>query len=394
MSSTPINSAVAGLNAPPIPIVQNSAKDYDGRLGDLIDLSQAVPGYAIHPKLADHLQAAAARSDLLGYGPIEGETALRDAYSSHLSNIYDAPVSATETHITSGCNQAFVAAALTVAGPGETVLLITPFYFNHATTLSMLGIRTKSVAARAENNFLPDPEQLAAAITPDVKAIACVTPNNPTGTIYPPALLEQVFDLCAERNIWLMVDETYRDFLGGGEGNGDQQLPHTLLQRPNWRDHFIGLYSFSKSFCIPGHRLGAITAGETVINAVSKVMDNLQICAPRPPQHAVAETLESLAAWRAENCLEIQRRRKALVDVMATCAGWEIATIGAYFSYVKHPFSGRSSTDIAQYLARERGVVTLPGAFFGEDQDAYLRFAFANATAGELSRLDKRIGDI
>ena len=61
---------------------------------------------------------------------------------------------------------------------------------------------------------------------------------------------------------------------------------------------------------------------------------------------------------------------------------------------MKHPFADRSSTDIAQYLARERGVVTLPGAFFSDGQDAYLRFAFANASADDLRKLDKRIGEI
>lgn len=388
MTSTPINPAIAGLSAPPIPIVQKSARDYDGRLGQLIDLSQAVPGYAIHPELAAHLEKAASRSDLLGYGPIEGEIALRDAYSRHVSQVYGAPVASKETHITAGCNQAFVAAALTVAGPGDTVLLITPYYFNHDTTLSMLGIKTKTMIAKPEDRYLPDIAEVAAAVTPDVKAIACVTPNNPTGTIYPSELMEQLFDLCAEHKIWLMVDETYRDFLGDDE---NQPRPHTLLQRPNWRDHFIGLYSFSKSFCIPGHRLGAITAGETMVTAVSKIMDNLQICAARPPQHAVAETLEPLADWRAQNRVEIRRRREALINVIAACEGWEIATIGAYFSYVRHPYTDRNSTDVAQLLAKERGVVTLPGTFFGEGQEAYLRFAFANVSAEELQLLAFRL---
>lgn len=388
MSSPSINPAIAGLSAPPIPIVQKAARSYDGRLGELVDLSQAVPGYAIHPELAAHLEKAASQPDLLGYGPIEGETVLRDAYSRHISEVYVAPVASQEVHITAGCNQAFVAAALTVAGPGDTVLLITPYYFNHDTTLSMLGIRTKTMIAKPEDLYLPDIEQVAAAITPDVKAVACVTPNNPTGTIYPAELMEQLFDLCAEHNIWLMVDETYRDFLGD---EGIQSQPHALLQRPNWRDHFIGLYSFSKSFCIPGHRLGAITAGEPLITAVSKIMDNLQICAARPPQHAVAETLETLADWRAQNRLEIRRRREALVNVISACDGWEIATIGAYFSYVQHPHLDRSSTEVAQFLAQEQGVVALPGTFFGEGQQAYLRFAFANVSAEELQLLASRL---
>lgn len=380
------NPLIAGLNAPPIPIVQRSAQAYGGQLGELIDLSQAVPGYPPHPSLIKHLEQAAARQDLLGYGPIPGEDELRAAYSTHLSSVYAAPVSANETHITSGCNQAFVAAALTVAGAGDSLLLVTPFYFNHDTTLSMLGIQTKTVAALPENNFLPDPRAVAAAIGPDVKAIACVTPNNPTGAVYPAEVIEELYDLCVARNIWLIVDETYRDFLPER-----QPLPHRLLQQPNWRDHFIGLYSFSKSFCVPGHRLGAVTGGEAVISNIAKVVDNLQICAPRPPQHAVAKGLGELQDWQAGNRREIELRRNTLIQVVDNLPDWEIATIGAYFSYVRHPYNDLTSVEAAEFLAREKGVVTLPGAFFGEGQEAFLRFAFANATSPELENLVDRL---
>ena len=117
----------------------------------------------------------------------------------------------------------------------------------------------------------------------------------------------------------------------------------------------------------------------------------LPICAPRPPQVAVARCLPELAGWRAENRLEIDYRRRALIDIMAEIPDWEIETIGAYFSYIKHPYPNRSSVEVAKILAEERGVVCLPGAFFGEAQDAYLRFAFANVTSNELKALVDRL---
>lgn len=386
MTISPINSAIADLNAPPIPIVQRSANSYDGSCGPLIDLSQAVPGYAAHPSLTDSLNKAAGRADLLGYGRIEGEMELRTAYSTHVSQVYGAEVTPLETHITSGCNQAFVATALTVAGPGDSILLITPFYFNHATTLEMLGIHTKSVPADPGNGFLPDPDRVAAAITPDVKAVVCVTPNNPTGAIYPTVLIEALYDICVANNVWLITDETYRDFLPS-----DQRRPHKLFERSNWRQHFINLYSFSKSFCIPGHRLGAVTAGEELVTNLAKVMDNLQICAPRPPQHAVAKGLVELSDWQQENRKEIDFRRSVLQEVIAGLPQWEIAAIGAYFSYIAHPFKDRTSTQVAEYLASKRGVVCLPGAFFGQGQEPNLRFAFANASGAELKELTARL---
>ncbi len=71
--------------------------------------------------------------------------------------------------------------------------------------------------------------------------------------------------------------------------------PHGLFSLAGWEETLISLYSFSKSFCIPGHRLGAITAGRTVIEQIAKIMDNLQICAPRAAQGAVAKALPLLA---------------------------------------------------------------------------------------------------
>ena len=105
----------------------------------------------------------------------------------------------------------------------------------------------------------------------------------------------------------------------------------------------------------------------------------------------MAETIAPLAPWRAENRQEIDIRRQALIDVITGLDGWEIVSIGAYFSYVKHPFTDHGSTEVAERLARENGVVTLPGAFFGDNQDNYLRFAFANAEADELHQLASRL---
>ena len=88
----------------------------------------------------------------------------------------------------------------------------------------------------------------------------------------------EIFKLCQSRGIWLILDETYRDFLPL-----DQDLPHPLFSQEKWQDTLIQLYSFSKSYCLPGHRLGAITAGPEMVFQLAKIIDNIQICAPRIP---------------------------------------------------------------------------------------------------------------
>jgi aspartate/methionine/tyrosine aminotransferase len=216
--------------------------------------------------------------------------------------------------------------------------------------------------------------------------LAIVTPNNPTGAVYPPDLLRDLFLLCRQHGAWLIVDETYRDFLAEGYG-----APHSLMSIPGWEETLILLYSFSKSFCIPGHRLGALTAGTNVVAQIAKIMDNMQICAPRSPQVAVARALPMLADWRAGNRLEIARRAEALKAVITDLPDWEIAAIGAYFAFIRHPFAGLSSPAVAEKLAKEAGVVCLPGSYFGKGQDHYLRLAFANADAKAIGLLRDRL---
>ncbi|MDO9418185.1 aminotransferase [Pararhizobium sp.] len=379
------NPLVERLSPPPVPSVLAWGKAYDGSRGPLIDLSQAVPGYPPHPDMLAWLAEAAGSRTYTGYGAIEGEDDLRTAFATHVSDLYGADIGAENIHITSGCNQAFISVAVAIAGAGDTIVMTNPFYFNQETTLSMLGIGTRLVDCDPVQGFLPDLAAIEAALQPGVRAIALVSPNNPTGAVYPPELLTAIAALCKKSGTWLILDETYRDFLPEG------QRPHGLFTGEGWQDTVIGLYSFSKSFCIPGHRLGAITAGERLVEQVTKIMDNLQICAPRSAQAALAKALPVLDDWRNGNRAEIGRRSDTMKATMARVSGWRIEAIGAYFAFIRHPFPGRSSADIAERLAKEAGIVCLPGDYFGEGQGDYLRFAFANAGSDTIAKLEERL---
>nr|CAD6406580.1 pyridoxal phosphate-dependent aminotransferase [Rhizobium sp. Q54] len=380
------NPLVERLTPPPVPSVFAWGRSYDGSRGPLIDLSQAVPGYPPHPHMLSLLGEMASSSAYCGYGPIEGDSGLRSAYADHVSQVYGATLTPDNMHITSGCNEAFVSAIMAVAGPGQTVLMTNPFYFNHDTTLAMMGVKMRTVSCHPEDGFVPRVEAIAAAVTAEVRALALVSPNNPTGAVYPPDLLLRIFELCRDKDIWLILDETYRDFLPEAG-----RPPHGLFAQKGWQDRLIGLYSFSKSFCIPGHRLGAITAGPKVVEQVAKVMDNLQICAPRAAQAAVAKALPLLADWREENRREIVRRAEALKAVMATVPDWRVDAVGAYFAFVRHPFQSLESAAVAERLAKQAGILCIPGDYFGEGQQHYLRFAFANADVGTIMTLGDRL---
>ncbi|WP_026330838.1 aminotransferase [Agrobacterium sp. 10MFCol1.1] len=386
MSQPSPNRLVSRLPSPPIPSVIAWGKSYDGAHGVLIDLSQAVPGYPTHPEMLRLLGETAARQDMTGYGAIEGEYLLREVYAKHMSESYGARVGPGNVSITAGCNQAFMATIIALAAPGTRVALTNPFYFNHDTTLSMLGIECVPVACDRDKGFLPEIASVEAALSGGAKVLALVSPNNPTGAVYPADLLLAVYDLCRRYNAWLILDETYRDFLTEDSGS-----PHTLLSEHDWQDRLVSLYSFSKSLCIPGHRLGAITASSNLLVEITKVMDNMQICAPRAAQDAVAQAWPKLREWRFGNTVEIARRAQALRRVFDQLPGWEIASMGAYFAFVRHPFSDESAMVVGERLARTAGVITIPGSFFGAGNESYLRFAFANVDRDSIGKLAGRL---
>ncbi|NDW06551.1 aminotransferase [Jiella pacifica] len=380
------NPLLTAVSAPPIAQAVKWAGAYDGRLGALINCSQAVPNHAPPAAFSDRLAEAAASPATARYGDILGDTPLRTAYAEHVSGIYGTPIGACQIAITAGCNQAFFAAMIAVAGAGDAVVLPTPWYFNHQMTLDMLGIEKRALSTQAENGFLPNPEDFETLIDGRTRALVLVSPNNPTGAVYPPALIAELFRICVRRGLYLVLDETYRDFLPPEAG-----APHALFADPRAETNLVGLYSFSKAYAIPGHRIGALIGGGTIVGEIEKVVDSLQICAPRPAQAALPWAIEELADWRIANAAVIAARARLFEAMIADVPGWTLDQIGAYFAYVRHPFPGRPAATVAAELAHNCGILALPGSFFGPDQEGHLRIAFANVSEDGIGEIMRRL---
>lgn len=381
-----INPLVADVGTPPIPEAQGWTRRYDGAHGPLIDLSQAVPGTAPHPDLLERLAAFAGSAAAAKYGPIGGDTDLRTAHAADLSRVYRGRIEAEDVAVTAGCNMAFFAVMMLLARHGDAVLLPTPWYFNHQMSLDMLGIEARPLPCRSEAGFVPSVADAEALLDGRVRAIVLVSPNNPTGAVYPPHVIEAFADLCRRRDIFLVVDETYRDFLPPGVNR-----PHGLFASDAWRRTLIQLYSFSKAYAIPGHRTGTVTADASLIGQLAKILDCIQICAPRTAQGALPWAVEGLRDWREANRGEINRRIDTFRQALEPTPEWAIESVGAYFAYLRHPFPGRTAQAVAETLAVERGVLCLPGSYFGPGQENHLRVAFANVGADVLAGLTDRL---
>lgn len=152
-----------------------------------------------------------------------------------------------------------MATLLTLCQSGDSIILPTPHYFNQSMTGSLLSIKTLALPCDAPS-FVPSvsaartllEDDQAAAGGGKCRAIVLVSPNNPTGAVYPPDVLADFARLAKEKDVALVIDETYRDFLAPVPGNGAaagelvRAQPHALFDDPQWRETVVSLFSFSK----------------------------------------------------------------------------------------------------------------------------------------------------
>jgi aspartate/methionine/tyrosine aminotransferase len=351
----------------------------------LLDCAQAVPSYPPAPELTRHLAEAVQRPQTAFYTDILGRADLCAALAAHLSAEYKAQVPTERVGITAGCNQAFCLTAAALASAGEEVILPVPFYFNYQMWLEMLGVGVMPLPV-GSHDALPDPEHAERLITPRTRAIVLISPNNPTGATYPPELINAFYRLAQRRGIALIVDETYKDF------RADSGPAHRLFQDPDWPGTLVQLYSFSKAYSLTGYRVGALVAGAPIMEAVSKAMDCVAICAPNIGQEAALFGLQRLAGWREEKRRMMLERLQALRDAFrGNALRYGLISSGAFFAWVRHPFAGETATAVARRLADRHNLLCLPGSFFGAGQDGALRLAFANLPAESMSEVAKRL---
>ena len=374
--------------SPPVMEAQRWVADKTFSDCQLINVSQAAPVEPPPAALIDHMAKIIYDEDTHLYGPVLGLPALRSELAGQWSKSYEGEIHSNHVGITSGCNQAFSAAVAMLCGQDDEIILPTPFYFNHKMWLDMAGVRTITLACRGD--MIPDPEKAAQLITEKTRAIVLVTPNNPCGVEYPADIVMKFYELAKERQIALIIDETYRDF------HSQTGAPHNLFHKKCWDDTLIQLYSFSKAYRLTGHRVGSVIASETRIAEIEKFLDTVSICPNQLGQKAALWGLQNLGEWLANERLEILTRRSLIEENFPRLAakGWKLLGLGAYFAYLKHPFDISSDT-LARHLLDAASVLTLPGTMFVKDTDqsgeGQLRIAFANIDAHRINLLFDRL---
>ena len=382
-----------GVDPPPVLEVKNWLSNPDLQPSKpLIDVSQAAPTEPPPEKMLEFMANKILCDNAVNtYGPVLGLDQLRESLASKWSRQYQGKVSKENVAVTSGCNQAFCASISSFTSENDEVIIPTPWYFNHHMWLQMAGV--KSIPLDTDANMNPIIEKAEALITDRTRAIVLVSPNNPSGAIYSNQLLQKFFDLCKSNQIRLIIDETYKDF----HPNASQ--PHTLLENNNWDQVLTILYSFSKTYRMTGHRIGALLTSKENLIEIEKALDTFTVCPPQLGQYAANWGLNNLEAWAAERRTEILQRAKHFSEKFQplSAAGWSLRGCGAYFAFVEHPFEDESNI-LAPLILRDQGILLMPGTMFYPKHNPLgsrsFRIAFANIDKNKISTLLERLKDL
>jgi aspartate/methionine/tyrosine aminotransferase len=331
---------------------------------DCLSLAQGMvswgPPEAVHEAVKAALNAEASRSSLDRYGPMEGDPELLDAVRQELAGRHRLDLDGAALLVTAGSNMAFNAIAQVILDPGDEVILPLPWYFNHAMAVQLAG----GVPVGVPAGLVPDPERLAAAITPRTRAILTVSPANPSGVVIPGHVLAAINQLCAERGLFHISDEAYAAFVHGS-------VPHQPPGRIRGSGGYtITLHSFSKAYGMAGWRLGYAAVPRQLLAGLAQVQDTVMICPPRLTQRAALAALAAGPDWIAPRVASLEERRRLVLEAVASARSQGLPITlpidpdGAFYALLSctTPLSGEA---LLERLVLDHGVAALPGEAFG-----------------------------
>jgi len=356
-----------GVQPPVIPIVAELIRAHPGT----ISLGQGVAFYGPPPQVRQRLEQFFADPQNHKYKPVDGIGPLREALSRKLKaeNCIDLNDS-RRLVVTAGGNMAFVNAVLAVADPGDEVVLPLPYYFNHEMAVRIAGCIPVFVATD-EDIYQLRLDVIETAMTPRTRAVVTISPNNPTGAVYPEAALRAVNRLCAARGVYHVHDEAYEYFTYGGAAHFS---PGSIAGA---EAHTICLHSLSKSYGFASWRIGSMVIPDHLYEAVRKIQDTVLICPPVVSQFAAVGALEAGRAYCDRHRVAIERVRASLLQEFGSLQ--DVCRVpradGAFYFFVTVDTT-LGAMDLVERLIREHGVAVIPGTTFGALDRCVIRISY------------------
>jgi len=268
----------------------------------------------------------------IAYGQSEGEISLREALPAYYKT-FGAEIVADDILITTGGSEAIQFIFMVLCDPGDEVIVPEPYYTNVGSFANAANVVLKPVTSRFEDNFaLPPIKEFEKQITPKTRAIMLNSPNNPTGHIYTDDEYRQILDLVEKNDLYLIVDEVYREFCYDGK------VFKSILTYPEYAQRVIVVDSFSKRYNMCGSRIGSlITKNHKILDATMKLAQ-ARLCPPDIEQVAALAAVKTPQEYLDLVRDEYQSRRDFIVEELNKIEGVSCSMPkGAFYIVAKLP---------------------------------------------------------
>ncbi len=339
---------------------------------DIIDFGMGNPDQPTPQHIVDKLVEAASRRDTHRYSMSRGIPRLRRAICNWYRQRFAVDLDPEkEAIVTIGSKEGLAHLALACVGPGDSVLVPNPAYPIHPYGFVIAGADVRHVPLVPGVDFF---EKLKEAITdswPRPKMLVLNFPGNPTTQCVELEFFEKVIDIAREHNIWVIHDLAYTDIVFDG-----YEAP-SILQVPGATDIAVEFFSLSKSYNMPGWRVGFMCGNRTLVAALARIKSYLDYGTFTPIQVAAIAALEGPQDCLKEIAGRYQVRRDVLCEGLCA-AGWEVAKPKAtmfVWAPIPEAYREMGSLEFSKKLLREAKVAVSPGVGFGEYGDDHVRFS-------------------
>lgn len=338
---------------------------------DIIDFGMGNPDQPTPQHIVDKMTAAAQRPDTHRYSVSRGIPRLRKAICGWYKSKYDVDLDFdSEAIVTIGSKEGLAHLALATVGPGDAVLVPSPAYPIHPYGFVIAGADIRHVPLTPDGDFFAELEKAIKTSWPKPKMLILNFPGNPTTQCVELEFFEKVVAMAKEHNIWVVHDIAYAEIVFDG------YVAPSILQVPGAKEVAVEFYSLSKSYNMPGWRVGFMCGNKELVGALARIKSYLDYGMFTPIQVAAIAALEG-----PQDCVDDIRalyksRRDVLCDGL-NGIGWSVEKPKAtMFVWCKIPdaYQELGSLEFSKKLLKDAKVAVSPGIGFGDYGDEYVRF--------------------
>jgi len=338
---------------------------------DIIDFGMGNPDQPAPKHVVDKLIEVAQRDDVHRYSVSRGIPRLRRAICNWYKSKYDVDLDPdSEAIVTLGSKEGLAHLAMAIVDRGDAVLVPNPSYPIHPYGFILAGADVRHVPIGPDVDFFEELESAVRNSWPKPKLLLLNFPSNPTTQCVELSFFERIIDFAREHQIWIVQDLAYAEIVFDG------YVAPSILQIPGAKDVAVEFYTLSKTYNMPGWRVGFMVGNPVLVKALAKLKSYLDYGMFTPVQVAAILALEGPQDCVEEIRMTYQNRRDVLCDGL-NAAGWKVEKPqGTMFVWapIPEPFVHMGSLEFSKQLLLQAKVAVSPGIGFGEYGDKHVRF--------------------